>query len=414
MIFVSLLFAVPIIQIGVEVSRKAGWLPPRKTEPGAKEYDGRTPAVADIIDLLPSREAVANLRQIRGPRSIKLYGVRNLSALFPDVVKIKEFETRLEDESVLSEAVLSPAQYCLTRFLRTGNHLVYVGQDGWLMFKWDVAQATDPYFASRNHAADTIADVARQFQARGVKLIVMPMVDKASLYPDRLAFSAQTPFPVSNPKYDGFLARLRDQKVLVFDTTAAAVKIRRENPEASWFLATDTHWRPELAAKIAAELASFIKDSVKPGFPPVRSIYHARPVAARRKPGDLVRMLHLTGSPLFNDESIVYHEVEDFNGEPWKTDPTADVMVFGDSFTEIYGEQQAGLAENLSVALGRTVDRFGKPGPGMTQFARNVTEQLCRQPARFRAKRLVIWEFTVRDIPGADWGKVDLGLPGRD
>jgi hypothetical protein len=389
--FISLLFAIISTQIIVELNRPVA------------DKTHRVPAIADIVDILPSREAFGRLRYIRGPRSVVKYGL----GVFPESEKIKAFEKRLEEESVLSEVVLSPSQYFLTRFLKTGNHDAYVGQGGWLFYNNDVAQAILPW--SLDTTVTTISDVVRQFREQGIEVIVMPMVSKASLYPDKLAFCSGIQYPLSNPQYDTFLSELRGQNILAFDTTAAAAKIRREQPDSPWFLETDTHWRPELAAKVAEELAFFIKKNIV--LPPANPLYHVRPVQGKWPQGDLVRMLNLMGTPLYPEESVVYHQVIDSQGQPWKSDTNADVLVFGDSFTEVFEKYQAGLAENLSVALGRPVDRFGKPGPGMTRFKEKVSQELCQQPQRLRAKRLIIWEFTIRDILSDDWGEKDLSLP---
>jgi len=60
---------------------------------------------------------------------------------------------------------------------------------------------------------------------------------------------------------------------------------------------------------------------------------------------------------IFDEEFAAIRPVTNIAGEPWRPDPTAEILVLGDSFANIYSLEMmnwgcaAGLVEQLSFAL---------------------------------------------------------------
>jgi alginate O-acetyltransferase complex protein AlgJ len=87
------------------------------------------------------------------------------------------------------------------------------------------------------------------------------------------------------------------------------------------------------------------------------------------------------------------------------------VLVLGDSFANIYSLESmgwgtsAGLVEHLSHQLERPVDRMVQNAAAA--FA--TREMLARAgPQRLASKRVVIYQFAVRELAFGDWKRLDL------
>jgi hypothetical protein len=91
---------------------------------------------------------------------------------------------------------------------------------------------------------------------------------------------------------------------------------------------------------------------------------------------------------------------------PWRSSRDADVLVLGDSFSNIYSLQSmgwgesAGFVEHLSFALGRPVDRIVQNDEGA-----HATRALLAEAGatRLAGKRVVIWQFATRELAFGDW-----------
>ncbi len=109
---------------------------------------------------------------------------------------------------------------------------------------------------------------------------------------------------------------------------------------------------------------------------------------------------------LYPPERVVVSRVLNADGSAWRSDRGADVLVLGDSFSNIYSlasmgwGDAAGLVEHLSYALGRPVDRIVQNDDGA--FA---TREMLRKagPERLAGKRVVIWQFAARELAGGNW-----------
>ena len=102
------------------------------------------------------------------------------------------------------------------------------------------------------------------------------------------------------------------------------------------------------------------------------------------------------------------------DGARWMPRADADVLLVGDSFTNIYSDpamgwgDSAGFAEHLSLALGRPLDVLAENGGAAAAVRLSLARGENR--ARLTGKRLVLYQFAMRDLAGQHWPVVRLPL----
>ncbi len=393
--FLLLIAAVPACELSSATENTTAWQYLRDLVPNA---GAEATAVAD---------AGAWRRLIAGNRAV-LAGLHG-------------FEEALEDQSGVSRALRPNTQLWMGRLTGAGNDRVYPGRDGWLFYQADVEHVMGPGFldpsAERRRAAAAhewtivphtdparaILTLKTQLDARGIALVVMPTPVKPSIHPEKLTARYDDRAPaVTNRSYGRFVEALRARGLLVFDPAEAIVQARRAagGPQ---YLATDTHWRPEVMEMAADRLADFVHANVQ--LPPGTTAYRTEAIDVSAS-GDLAVMLDLPGSQTWLEpDRVTVRRVLDASGAPWRPLREADVLLLGDSFTNIYSlasmrwGDAAGFAEHVSRALRRPVDRIVQNDAG----AYATRELLHRSPDRLTGKRVVIYQFATRELSFGDW-----------
>jgi alginate O-acetyltransferase complex protein AlgJ len=355
----------------------------------------------------------------------------------PDECELRRFERALEDDSEAGRRLLPRLQALLTGALRVGNEQVYLGRDGWLYNRAGVEYATGPGFLepevqeARLRSAgpcetvpepDALAALAgfhEELAARGIRLLLLPTPGKAVAAPERLARSAG---PFQNPSFAAFVGALEARGVEVLDPTPLLL-------EPGSYLGTDTHWRPEAMERVARALAERIEATAE--LSPAERGAYAREEREARHFGDLVLMLNLPqGQRLFPPEAVTIRPVRE-GGRAWRTRRGAEVLLLGDSFSNVYsnsaafrseraGEgfdwgEGAGLAEQLSYALGRPVDRIARNAGGAHAARSDLAREAAREAEagrdRLAGVRVVVWQFAVRELAQGDWRAAPLPPP---
>ncbi len=332
------------------------------------------------------------------------------------------FERALEHDSIIGRALRPHAQLLLTTWLQAGNERVYPGRDGWLFYRPDVEYVTGRGFLDRaqllrRRAAGSELTTAvepdprpaiiafhRQLAARGITLIVMPTPVKAGVHPEMLARGSRDSGParvLQNPSYGAFIDDLARDGVLVFDPSTTLAAAWADGPQ---YLRTDTHWRPEAMELVAERLAGFLAGHVQ--LSAVADPDYRIDRVELRNTGDAARMLDLPAKArLLSPEAIFLRRVLLPDGSAWRPSPTADVLVLGDSFSNIYTLESmgwgtsAGFVEQLSYTLRRPLDRIVQNDEGA--FATRAI--LDRDPDRLAGKRVVIYQFAARELLFGDW-----------
>ncbi len=230
------------------------------------------------------------------------------------------------------------------------------------------------------------------------------MCDKATIHPEKLASGAVA--PLENPDLDRLIAELSTQGVECWSPLAV---LRGIAERESAYLRQDTHWTPAAMDAVADALAAHL------ALPAAREprAWTTRPAEASRV-GDLVDTLKLTADQsVFAPQTVEVSTVHGADGQRWAPRRDAEVLLLGDSFTNIYTAEQmgwgqgAGFGARLALHLGRDLDVIAINGAG----ASGTRAELARAPERLLGKRLVIWQFSARDLAVSDWKVLPIVVP---
>jgi len=276
---------------------------------------------------------------------------------------VRQLEKDIEQGSYAKSFTQPRVQLQLTRFGRVGNKLALVGQHGYLYYKPGVVHVSGPGFLQpdvrRSREKDVldsgetaiVADPRPAILAfhaalaqRGIRLVLMPVPDKAGLAGEPLHGRAAPEARPENPDFRALLRELREQGVAVFDPAPGVIS------NSSLYLIQDTHWTPSFMEQVAHDLASYVSQVASLPACASAGRWHAEAEPIARL-GDLVDMLKLPeGQTLFQPQSVVVHSVRDAAGGPWEADEHADVLLLGDSFTNIFSLEGMGWGEAAGLA----------------------------------------------------------------
>jgi alginate O-acetyltransferase complex protein AlgJ len=342
----------------------------------------------------------------------------------PHAEDLKRVERTLENESLVSQWLLPRMQYLLTVVLGAGNEQVYLGHDRWLFYRADVDHVIGPPFLDptrMRHRLQTssvqpdpikaIVNFRNQLAARGIDLVLVPVWVKPSVEGEMLAVSktnrAEARGGLPNPSFNEFKARLEREKVRLFDPAPSLMERGRSRP---LYLDTDTHWRPETMEFVAERLADFLQ---LPAAESTSQSIVEKEIVSR---GDIAAMLKLTrADKFFPPEKVTIRQVVTGNGL-WRPSKEADVLLLGDSFSNIFSfepmgwGESAGFAEHLSFALRRPIDCILRNSDASYATREILSNELARGRDRLAGKKLVIWEFAARELSFGNWKLLDLNL----
>ncbi|HOF87434.1 MAG TPA: hypothetical protein PLZ36_04925 [Armatimonadota bacterium] len=399
----------PLIQQSLEIAR----------------HPGRAPQVLEIVTLLPS---TARSKQIAVARPAEGRGFMYYWNTLPPVKEILAYEKALEKGSYLGQWVLPRAQALLSQWGGAGNEQAYIGRDGWLYYRPEVEYLTNDAFlnpeslkqrarsgedAVQPNPITAIAALHAQLAARGITLVVMPAPVKPSIYPQGLsARYAAGAAPVQNPSYRRFLGEMARRGILVVDVSAALIAAQAATGTPQ-YLKTDTHWTPAGMALAADTLARELE--ARKLLPPRAPVGYRRLDQRVTNLGDIAEMFKLPASQrLLRPETVTIHPVRTPDGRPWQPENTADVLVLGDSFFNIYSlggmrwGEGAGFVEQLSYRLRRPLDKIVINAGGSFAARQELAKRLARGQDVLAGKKVVIYEFAMRDLLVGDWKLIDL------
>jgi alginate O-acetyltransferase complex protein AlgJ len=261
-----------------------------------------------------------------------------------------------------------------------------------------------------------IADFRDRLAARGIRLLVVPLPTKPVIYPERLwPGYPLDKGPAWPPDWHRFKRRLDAAGIAWVDSTDAlwSAKARGEN----LFHMLDTHWSPRgmetVADAVAADLLrrGWLNDWPKRRY----EALHAGPIQADWRNFDLPDMLGIDGRWLKVPASEPPPTYVLLDGRPAWADDEAEVLLLGDSYSGAFCYEPdrqnpsaaGGFVQHLSMRLGVPVQMLAHHGAGATL----IRQMLRERPSMLARKRLVIWEFTTRDLFGCRIGWCPTELP---
>lgn len=346
---------------------------------------------------------------------------------------IDSLEDQLEEESFLRINLLAPGQRMLLS-LGYGNEKVYPGKGDWLFYRPDMDYLMGPGFLDpqrlqqRREAASiweeqvqpdpiqTILDFNNQLARRGIQLILMPTPVKAGLHPQFFTSDSYQP-PLQNGSWPDFLDAMEGSGIPLFDPAPLLVKHSRQL-DVPVYLQTDTHWRPDAMEVVAEQLALFVQTKVSlSDHQTVHLVKQQEKVSNR---GDIDDMLRIPDqwNP-YPKEEVQLHAVVTQGKELWQAATDAEILLLGDSFSNIYSFEGmdwgagAGLGEQLSFALQRSVDVISQNDSGAFATRELLSKELSRGRDRLAGKKVVVWQFAVRELASGDWKEISMELQER-
>ena len=371
-------------------------------------------------------------------RAGEVDGFWKLPVWFPDGAGIREMEGRLIESSWAATELRPRVQLLLTAFLRAGNSQVVVGADGDLFFRKDCEYVTGVGFLEperirqrgvRGIQADpvrAILDFRDQLAVFGVDLMVVPVPVKPVLSGGGLLGSGLTADDKSrlggvegvrqNASFELFKTRVRDAGVLLYDPAPILAESARTTGERQYLL-TDTHWKPGAMEAVAEGVAEAVRLRLgERGEGGVDVVPQRLAPAQVGSFGDTFALLGLDKSQkLWEIETATTHPVGT-QSALWRANVHGDVLLLGDSFSNIYSVpgmgwgEAAGFAEQLSVALGRSVDAITRNSDGAFATRQMLQREMLSGRNRLPGKRIVVWEFAVRELMFGDWKLLPLTL----
>ena len=382
--FVALLWSVPLLQLFAEIR------------------SGRPPQILDLLKPL-------------GAGQFRL----SLSRPF-----LHRFEEDLESVSIAKAFTQPRIQAVLTRLGGFGNDRAVVGRDGWLFYRPGIDYVSGQSVVDSAHLAiraKTMVDRQHEtapapdprpaicrfnagLKQQGIWLTVFPAPEKSALQAAQLTSRVapvQSFSTLNNAGYAEFIRDLRACGVDVFESVPDNVLSGETR-----FLRHDTHWAPDFMDRISAEISQHIKKRLTLSGTGIN--YALRELFVSNV-GDLVEMLHLSHDQhLYLPETVRIQQVIDTRTfKLIDFEPTADILILGDSYTNIYSQpnlgwgDHAGFAEHLAYHLQRPVDVLAFNGGGASRTRAELSR--AENARRLGYKKIVVFEFAIRDLASENW-----------
>ena len=316
---------------------------------------------------------------------------------------LRVFEKEMEEACWFSQKLRPWMQYLRFIVLKDTGDKAIMGRDGWLFYKPAVQYLTQRWPGpagsgnDKNDCLSAIVSFRDQLAERGIQLLVIPVPNKTSIYPEKLSCGASRNKQPVNPYTLEIISKLEKAGVEVvnlFEVFSQASGI--EHQESMYYLPQDTHWSPHGMRKAAKAAARRILDLGWVGKGTVK--YDLKPVTIERY-GDVLRMIqvpqikHCFTPQQVHCTQVIYAD----DGRLYQDEPDSKILVLGDSFLRIYEQDEpgsAGFIAHLARELGLPLASIVNDGGASTL----VRQKLSRRPNLLSNKKLVIWEFVERDI----------------
>ena len=308
---------------------------------------------------------------------------------------LKNFEKNLETAFFaetprkLTQSILSLSP------LKEGNRNVRIGKDGWLFLDDAIESLTGqgpfPFQKDGNSPVDAIKRFADQLDNFGARLILVSIPSKAMIYPEKINHNIKG--PISHPDAQRLVSELNSLPNLdVLDLTRSLFNLKKDKKV---FLKQDTHWTPEAMEEAAKIIANHIK-SMDINIDKVN--LNPKQKEGRKAYGDLVEKINIWDGA-FNQESVIAKPIKGNT-----RDRNSEIILLGDSFTNIYSSNQglgwgnnAGLPEHIASNVGTPIDVISINGGGATEVRKKLAQRRGSSED-MENKKVVIWAITCRDL----------------
>ncbi|MFP6617146.1 MAG: hypothetical protein VCB26_12145, partial [Candidatus Hydrogenedentota bacterium] len=342
------------------------------------------------------------------------------------------YERDLERNAGLIQKLLPGTTRTLTKYRVDPNEQMYLGTKGWMFYRPSIEYVSGPGFlepevmyarASKESVeSDPLAAIVEfrdRLAARGIDLLVVPVPTKAMVYPEEFSDAYESGHGgLQNRSFGKFMDSLVRNGVHAVDLLPELIEAKSNGGEAL-YLATDTHWSPEGMGVATDEITDYVRtnelltidDSIE---------FRVKEQMEFRGSGDLERMLGQRGDEYFflvlrmEQRTLTARKATPRklfypSGVTWSVDGSAEVLVLGDSFSRVFSEpslgwgQGMGLFEQLSFELETPVDGISINDQGAYATRQALSQDVLSGNDRLEGKKLVIWEFAMRELSFGDW-----------
>lgn len=371
-----------------------------------------------VIAGIPAYQAIREAADGKLPHIFRLFSTR------PTKATLHGWDRESRDRSVVAKAVRARMLQSQFDLFGDAGSKALVGRDGWLFYRPDVEYLVQPDFRDERFYLGTfdtlvdgrrvnvrnplvaIRDVRDQLAKRGIRLVVVPIPGKPSIYPEKLS-GTETPIEASPTL--ALVDSLHRSGIDVVDLVHPLRKAKTSSP-ADLYLHRDTHWSPAGLSIAADEIAKALLSIPEIASRRNPSSYRVRDTAVERW-GDIAEMTNLERRrSIWKTETVKASQVVDSSGAPYRDGAEARVLWLGDSYSRIYqtdAPKSAGVISQVALRIGQPLASIVNDGGASTV----VRRQLQRKAGLLANAKVVVWTFVERDIRFGDGGWALEPLP---
>lgn len=286
--------------------------------------------------------------------------------------------------------------------------IAFKGKDGWLYSVSELRHlAAGRFFVTppkgpQGDPIPAIVDFNAGLRKLGVKLILVPVPPKATVYPEGL--SAVTSPDTAYAVLREFYGRLKADGIEVLDLHDAFVAAAKSG--RTLYCRQDSHWNPDACAVAAKAIAGVVRDE-----PWARAMPHKSFQAEQKE-------IELTGDlwTSLGDKTIAKEKVHARRiGGAATVAAGSPLLVIGDSHALVFHSggdmlaENSGLVDQLAYELGFPVDLLAVRGSGATPVRISLYRK-AKQGDWFNHVKTIVWCFSAREFTEAagGWRKVPI------
>ena len=381
------------------------------------------------LSSLRSFEGVSELPEIVGElRQDKFKAVAWVAANRRLLARIQQTEDDIEEQAAVA-SWLRPWSQSWLLLSGVGNEKVYPGKKSWLFYRPDIDSVSGPGFLNQLQLQKRIdltaewekppqpdplpalIDFHQQLAARGIRLLIVPVPVKPEIVAEKFTSRLTATQMLHNSSYQLLVDQLTEAGVWIADV-AAWMEAYKQQLQKAPFLRTDTHWTPSAMQWVARRLSGELNQQVS--WKRSDLILQKTETLSVSNQGDIAAMLDLQVP--YPSETVTMDRVTYADGSAWKASATAELLVLGDSFSNIFSlnamgwGDSGGFVEHLSHFLQQPVDRIVRNDQGAYATRQLLARELARGRDRLAGKKVVVYQFASRELAFGDWQIVALEL----
>ncbi len=381
------------------------------------------------LSSLRSLEGVSELPEIIGElRQDKFKAVAWVAANRRLLARIQQTEDDIEEQAAVA-SWLRPWSQSWLLLSGVGNEKVYPGKNSWLFYRPDIDSVSGPGFLNQLQLQKRIdltaewekspqpdplsalIDFHQQLAARDIRLLIVPIPVKPEIVPEKFTSRLIGTQIAHNSSYQLLVDQLTEAGVWIADV-AAWMEAYKQQQQKAPFLRTDTHWTPSAMQWVANRLSDELNQQLS--WKRSDLIIQKTETISVSNQGDIAAMLDLQVS--YPSETVTMDRVTYADGSAWKASATAELLVLGDSFSNIFSlnamgwGDSGGFVEHLSHLLQQPVDRIVRNDQGAYATRQLLARELARGRDRLAGKKVVVYQFASRELAFGDWQIVALEL----